>query len=279
MTSPMTTPGDKVQLEYMILFIYLCMVDLQINGAPDKRDANLLSELEQYYDNTTRNFAEQVQFDSQYYETDEIKPVLYKNKQFKYHTLHLNIQGLMSSLDHLKHLIHKLETNHIHIDFILVCETFLHGIYKDKTFSKLCEISGYKFVYKNRINRAKGGVGLYIKNDYQFKARDDLSTFIEGEFETIFVEVKSKPNNLIIGEVYRVPNTSDELSIKRYDDALTKVLANKHNDAILASDQNYDYIKINEHRHTSELFDTFISHGLIPTITRHTYYTHYRHSH
>ena len=73
----------------------------------------------------------------------------------------------MSSLDHLKHLIHKLETNHIHIDFILVCETFLHGIDKDKTFTELCEISGYKFVYKNRINRAKGGVGLYIKNDYQ----------------------------------------------------------------------------------------------------------------
>ena len=79
------------------------MVDSQIN-APDKRDANLhvLSELEQYYDNTTRNFAEQVQIDSQYYEPHEIKPVLYKNKQFKYHTLHLNIQGLMSSLDHLK---------------------------------------------------------------------------------------------------------------------------------------------------------------------------------
>ena len=124
-------------------------VRVWINGAPDKRDANLLSELEQYYDNTTRNFAEQVQIDSKYYETDEIKPVLYKNKQFKYHTLHLNIQGLMSSLDHLKHLIHKLETNHIHIDFILVCETFLHGIDKDKTFSKLCEISGYTFVYKN----------------------------------------------------------------------------------------------------------------------------------
>ena len=63
-------------------------------------------------------------------------------------------------------------------------------------------------------------MGIYIKNDCQFKARDDLSTFIEGEFETIVVEVKSKPNNLIIGEVYRVPNTSDEISITRYDDTI-----------------------------------------------------------
>ena len=104
------------------------------------------------------------------------------------------------------------------------------------------------------------GVDIYINNDYQFKARDDLSTFVDGEFATIFVGIKSKPNNLIIGEVYRVPNTSDELSIKQCDDKITKVLANKHNDAILASDHNYDYFKINHHKYTSEFFDTFISH-------------------
>ena len=37
----------------------------------------------------------------------------------------------------------------------------------------------------------------------------DLASNIEGEFESIVVEVKVESNhqNLIVGEVYRVPNT------------------------------------------------------------------------
>ena len=93
-----------------------------------------------------------------------------------------------------------------------------------------------EWVYKSRLNQ-----------DYQLKARDDVSTFIEEECDTIFVEIKSIPNKLIIGQVYRVPNMSDELSIKRYIHTITKVLANKHTDAILTTDQNYDYIQIKEY--------------------------------
>jgi len=52
------------------------------------------------------------------------------------------------------------------------------------------------------------------------------------------------------------------------------VLSNKSHDIVIAGDQNFDYLKINTHNHTAELFDLHISHGLVPTITRPTRITH-----
>ena len=98
----------------------------------------------------------------------------------------------------------------------------------DNTFKSLCHIPGYQFVFKNRENRTKGGVAIYIRNNHTFKTRDDLSIFIEGEYETIFVEINSKPNNLIIGEIYRVPNTPEKLSVERYDATLSTLINNKN---------------------------------------------------
>ena len=47
-----------------------------------------------------------------------------------------------------------------------------------------------------------------IKNNINFIIREDLSIFIEKSFETLFLEVTSSNGSIIIGEVYRVPNSS-----------------------------------------------------------------------
>ncbi len=43
---------------------------------------------------------------------------------------------------------------------------------------------------------------------------------------------------------------------------------------MLGTGQNFDYIKANSHKHTSELLNLFISSGLIPNITSPTRTTH-----
>ncbi len=45
-------------------------------------------------------------------------------------------------------------------------------------------------------------------------------------------------------------------------------------DVAYGSDQNMDYLHISQHSHTADLFNTHISHGLIPVITRPTRITH-----
>ena len=39
---------------------------------------------------------------------------------------------------------------------------------------------------------------------------------------------------------------------------------------IVGTDQNFDYLKIDNHKNTEDLLNTFMSNGLIPTITKPT---------
>ena len=68
-----------------------------------------------------------------------------------------------------------------------------------------------------------GGVALYISDDVQYSMRNDLTINLNNEFETIFVEISHKSNRCLFGEIYRTPNTNEQLSLQRYEDILTKL--------------------------------------------------------
>ncbi len=225
-----------------------------------------------YDANQDENIVGQFNIDSKYYDPEEMITKCDDSCDYKYKTIHLNIQGLLSSHEGLSLLLDKLESNKISIDFILLCETFLHG--SDLDFTRICAIPGYEFVYLSRTIKHKGGVGIYIKKTHTFKIRTDLSLFIEGEYETLFLEVESSPRNVIIGEIYRIPNTPIQASIRRYEDTISQLIANESHDLLIGSDSNFDFMKLSEHRPTSDLFDNFISNGFIPVITRPTRITH-----
>ena len=69
---------------------------------------------------------------------------------------------------------------------------------------------GYQDEHTVRSNRAGGGVSIYIKPGISYKIRKDL-IFLEDSIETIFVEIDSSclniEKNLVVGVVYRPPNT------------------------------------------------------------------------
>ena len=75
-----------------------------------------------------------------------------------------------------------------------------------------------------------------------------------------------------MGEIYRVPNTSEHDSIERYETILKQLVHYKN--IIVGTDQNFDYLKIDHHKNTEDLLNTFMSNGLIPTITKSTRITH-----
>jgi len=253
----------------------LCLfITFHLTDTDDKQPqvGDLRSELDNLYEQDDDNhILSRFDIDSKYYDVEQLQFYTECESSFKYNTLHLNIQGLRSSFENLKHLLHKLELNNIHIDFILLCETFLHGTQNQDYH---CNIEGYQLVCKNRSTRSKGGVAIYVNNKHHFSLRDDLSTFVEGEYESIFIEITSTPNNAIIGEIYRIPNTPARLSVNRFEDTIAKLINYNSHDIIIGSDMNFDFIKMNEHKHTADLFENFISSGLIPVITRPTRITH-----
>ena len=89
-----------------------------------------------------------------------------------------------------------------------------------------------------------------------------LEINVENEFESLFLDMSIDNKHIIIGEIYRVPNTNEKLSIHRYETILKK-LHNMKAKVLLATDQNFDYLKIQNHKNTLDLFNHFLSSGFI----------------
>ena len=115
---------------------------------------------------------------------------------------HLNIRSLQSNLNDFDMYLKSLN---FEFSFIGVTETWLHDGNCD-----LYELSSYVIVERHRHTRKGGGVGIFIKNDVSFQDRNDLYS-IDHMFESIFIEIDkhvfNKNSNIVIGVIYRPPNT------------------------------------------------------------------------
>jgi hypothetical protein len=155
-------------------------------------------------ENTVDNPLQLLDINSNYYHIEDIHASIPQDIQFKYKTIHINMQSLPDKYDKLKLFLHRLMDAHLTVDFILLCETFLTVNNAD-----LYQIPGYKFIHKTRSSTSRGGVGMYIRNDIRFKLRDDIAIFCEGEFESIFIETTGNEKPTIVGEIYRIPNSNE----------------------------------------------------------------------
>ena len=184
-------------------------------------------------------------------------------KQQNICTLHLNIRGLHTKKDSLQELNTDLRDQGITIHFILLCETNLNSV-KMKT----CNIDGYSLICNNREGE-RGGVAMYVLDSISYTLRHDLAIFVSYEFESIFIQTTIGKKKYIIGEVYRVPNTSELESIERYSDIID-LTATENCEVIIGTDQNFDLLRTDENRNCSTLLNTFTSNGLAPSITKPT---------
>ena len=112
---------------------------------------------------------------------------------------------------------------------------------------------------------------MYIASEFTFIEREDLCLNVDCEFESIIAEIINEKGerNLLVGEIYRVPGTNENDSVCRYEQVMSS-LCETNNDVILGTDQNFDYLKLNENSHVSKLHNICIGSGILPTITRPT---------
>ena len=186
---------------------------------------------------------------------------------FEYCSLHINIHSLPDKFQKLRNILSRLSDVNVNIDFVLLCETYMN-----EAKEKLYQIPGYKLICANRQSMTKGGVALYINKRFSvIEERKDWSIFIEGQFETLFAEVRNNKNKpVIVGEIYRIPSTSEKLSIERFTNTLECLTRTNSSTIIIGTDQNFDFMKLDSNNNTSTLLSAFIANGLLPTITKPT---------
>lgn len=183
-----------------------------------------------------------------------------------FNIMHYNIRGIVGNLDEFRQMVITLHDKGITVHVFLLCETLL----TDRNIAN-CSIKGYNLIHKNRKTGRGGGVAIFIKDDIDYKTRDDLSLTDPGCFESVFIEIAYPNNNhsTILGEIYRIPNTNDTAAIANYSTVLTRVSRASQN-VIIGTDQNYDLLTLNSNTTTTAILNEFLAHGFLPSASKAT---------
>lgn len=131
------------------------------------------------------------------------------------------------SIGHSKILI-----EHTNLDILTVSETHLtQDIHNDEV-----NIDGYQILRKDRAHKAGGGVAIYFKSALDCTR---LSKYDDEDIETIWIELLSHSQRLLIGCVYRPPDVS--LFFDKFHRILDKVWMTRRN-VVIAGDFNSDLL-------------------------------------
>ena len=161
------------------------------------------------------NFFEYSLPKSNYMVEDEVNN-LDSTKQYdsSFSLLHLHSRSLLGNFDKFQSLIANLNNT---FSLIGVTETWLN----DQT-SDTVNIPGYYFISNHRKHKTGGGVGIYLRNVFQYKLLHDCTISSHEVIESLFVEICNPfGKNTIVGTVYRPPNQN----LNPFMDELNRILS------------------------------------------------------
>ena len=186
---------------------------------------------------------------------------------------HLNCRGLSSNWDNFYDFLCSIHSETFSFDVIGLSEVFRCDL--DQRIS----LSGYhKIITRCRsTDTSRGGVALFIKENIDYKVRDDLSVFIPHVFESLFVELQpTNGKHTIIGVIYR-PNTFPLADVDIFTTTLLDVMDqinHENKKGIIMGDMNIDMLKYGTHDRTETYVDGIFSRGFRPCILKPTRLTH-----
>ena len=117
-----------------------------------------------------------------------------------FNILHSNVNGYPSHADNINEFIsHDMNTV---FDAICITESSLKD--KDIEIPNVALPEGY-IPYSTGTLSTKGGATILVKDTHNIVVRDDLNTQTK-EFESIWIEIKNKKKNIVVGCIYRHPH-------------------------------------------------------------------------
>lgn len=210
-----------------------------------------------------------VEIDCKYYEPNEyndlITNLLTKNHNNNFSYFHLNCQGLSAKWQTLTQLFSDLNDVNSNFDFICLSEIFHHE------HDQRLHLDGYlPLISKTRAHPSRGGgVGIFVRECFNVKARPDLSLFIPNLFESLFIECEIENVKEIIGVVYR-PNTPPLANVDSFTTYLHEIMEMINQErckCTIMGDINVDLLKSPFDNKISAYVDSLYAHGFTPVIS------------
>ena len=202
--------------------------------------------------------------DSKYLADSSIHEFFKLDDRTAINLLHANCRSLSKNFSKLSTLFNLISGK---ITAIAVTETWL-----TESNSDIFNFPGYEFVSKSRTSKNAGGVGIYVDNSHEYIIRDDLCLMLP-HIECIFIELvlRGVPN-VILGCVYRPPNT-DATTFNTDFLSLLNVIStgtDKKKLSLIAGDFNLDLLKHESHHNTGEFLQNLLTHSYLPSIRKPT---------
>ena len=178
--------------------------------------------------------------------------------------IHFNIRSIQKNLQKFLNYIETLE-------FQFAVMGFSETWFTDTNHS-LYDIDGYNMVSKYRMSKKGGGVCLYIRKSISYTLRIDLDAMndcIEAKFIEIDRDAFRTSQDIVIGVIYRPPNTDLSLFNETLIDLLYNIRS-EHKLVYLMGDYNINLLSSETHTLTSEFLELMFSNNYVPLINRPT---------
>ena len=185
-----------------------------------------------------------------------------ENIQNYFSTCFLNIDGNQTNFDNFATQLLSIQHQ---FSAIGLAETNT-----DPVNGNMYQLNGYSSIYQSRFvcqsnnkQKSKGsGVCLYLCNALNLNKMNDISLCKE-HIETLFVTITNMPEPIVVGVIYRPPNSSLTDFNNEYEEILRKLDGKK---AYLLGDFNVNILNISTPQ--EESFEEIIyTRGFIPTIS------------
>lgn len=185
------------------------------------------------------------------------------NNQFS--MMHLNIRSMSKHFDELQLFLNTMD---LRFDCLGFSETWYTPENNDNF--ELAHFTQYKSF---RSSRPGGGASLYVGNHLVSHKRDDL-IIPDASVDSVFAEIEKQslqsfPQNVVIGVIYRPPNTD----LSQFNDHLEMLLTKIKGEnklCYLLGDYNVDLLKVEAHYESGRFLDIMYSHSFQPHITKPT---------
>ena len=154
------------------------------------------------------------------------------------------------------------------IDIVILCETWL-----TKESEHRISVLGYTYYGDHRKHKKGGGVGFLVSEELIVKEAHEYDMMCQ-HMESSFIELKLNDSNIIIGSLYRPPNTSTKDFVNDFME-LTRKINRKHNNVILGLDHNLNLLNYKNHVETQRFMEVLAENSQFPCISRPTRLTHH----